>query len=177
MTILLLVLARRIQGRHRYHRTGVGSPRRQRMVRLGKWRWTALAFCLAVVLAALVFPIGVIGYWLLRGLVSGDTFQSLTTETINSIYVAILAAVVCVAGSLPVAYLHVRYPGRYTTWLARSAYLGYALPGIVIALSLVFFGANYVPILYQTAGDAHFRLYGTLLATKPWDVAHGVDAD
>jgi iron(III) transport system permease protein len=34
--------------------------------------------------------------------------------------------------------------------LERSAYVGYALPGIVIALSLVFFGANYAPFLYQT---------------------------
>ena len=38
----------------------------------------------------------------------------------------------------------------YSAWLARIAYLGYALPGIVIALSLVFFGANYAPLLYQT---------------------------
>jgi iron(III) transport system permease protein len=150
MTIMLLVLARRIRGHHRYHRAGVGSARRHRAVRLGAWRWLALAFCLAIVLASLVFPIGVVAYWLLRGLVSGDTFQSMTGETLNSVYVATLAAVVCVAGALPVSYLQVRFPGRYTTWLGRAAYLGYALPGIVIALSLVFFGANFVPILYQT---------------------------
>jgi iron(III) transport system permease protein len=34
--------------------------------------------------------------------------------------------------------------------LERAAYAGYALPGIVIALSLVFFGANFATFLYQT---------------------------
>ncbi|MFW6074674.1 MAG: ABC transporter permease, partial [Chloroflexota bacterium] len=32
------------------------------------------------------------------------------------------------------------------------SYAGYALPGIVIALSLVFFGANYATWMYQTTG-------------------------
>jgi iron(III) transport system permease protein len=34
--------------------------------------------------------------------------------------------------------------------LVQLAYLGNGLPGIVIALSLVFFAANYMPSLYQT---------------------------
>jgi iron(III) transport system permease protein len=32
----------------------------------------------------------------------------------------------------------------------RCSYIGFGLPGIVVALSLVFLGANYVPWLYQT---------------------------
>ena len=41
-------------------------------------------------------------------------------------------------------------PGRYSLLVSQSVYLGFGLPGIVIALSLVFFGANYAPVLYQT---------------------------
>ncbi|NJN97503.1 MAG: iron ABC transporter permease, partial [Anaerolineales bacterium] len=48
------------------------------------------------------------------------------------------------------AVLSIRFPGRRSRWLERSAYVGYALPGIVIALALVFFGANYATFLYQT---------------------------
>ena len=33
---------------------------------------------------------------------------------------------------------------------ARAVYIGYGLPGIVIALSLVFFRANFAPGIYQT---------------------------
>jgi iron(III) transport system permease protein len=36
--------------------------------------------------------------------------------------------------------------------LERVAYVGFALPGIAVALGLVFFGANYAPVLYQTLG-------------------------
>jgi iron(III) transport system permease protein len=52
--------------------------------------------------------------------------------------------------AIPVTVLAIRFPGRISHWLERSTYLGYALPGIVIALSLVFFGANYALFLYQT---------------------------
>jgi iron(III) transport system permease protein len=49
-----------------------------------------------------------------------------------------------------VAVLIVRFPGLRSRWLERTTYLSYALPGVVIALSLVFFGANYATFLYQT---------------------------
>ncbi|MBK8049239.1 MAG: iron ABC transporter permease [Anaerolineales bacterium] len=150
LTILLLVGARTIQGRHRYHRTGSGAARRQRPIKLGAWRWPALLLCVAVAGASLVFPIGVIVYWLVRGLGSGEMVASVWVEVVNSVYVSFLAAGVAVLGAIPVAYYAVRYPSTYSGWVGRAAYLGYALPGIVIALSLVFFGANYIPILYQT---------------------------
>ncbi len=37
-------------------------------------------------------------------------------------------------------------------FVERLSYLGYALPGIVLALALVFFGANFAPGLYGTLG-------------------------
>ena len=43
-----------------------------------------------------------------------------------------------------------RYPTRAASLIERATYAGYALPGIVIALALVFFGANYATPLYQT---------------------------
>lgn len=52
--------------------------------------------------------------------------------------------------AIPIAVLAIRFPGRVSSWLERSTYVGYALPGVVIALSLVFFGANYALFLYQT---------------------------
>jgi iron(III) transport system permease protein len=150
LTILLLVIARFVQGRHRYHRAGVGVARRQKLVPLGRWRIPALLFCTAVVFASLVMPVSVVVYWLLRGIEAGEKLQPIWAITANSVYVSALAAAVCVLFALPVSYLQVRFPSPYSAWLGRAAYLGYALPGIVVALSLVFFGANYVPVLYQT---------------------------
>ena len=72
------------------------------------------------------------------------------STTINSVYVAALAALVASVAALPVAYLSVRYAGWLSAMLERVTYIGFALPGIVIALSLVYFGANYAPPLYQS---------------------------
>jgi iron(III) transport system permease protein len=57
---------------------------------------------------------------------------------------------VAVAAALPVALLAVRYPAGWTRSLERLSYASNALPGIVIALSLVFFAARYAGVVYQT---------------------------
>jgi iron(III) transport system permease protein len=49
-----------------------------------------------------------------------------------------------------VAILAARFPSRLTTVIERCSYIGFGLPGIVVALSLVFWGANHLPWLYQT---------------------------
>ena len=48
--------------------------------------------------------------------------------------------------------LSVRHPGLLSGMLERLGYISFALPGIAIALALVFFGANYAGFLYQTIG-------------------------
>jgi len=51
---------------------------------------------------------------------------------------------------LPVTVLALRYPSRTSQTLERLSYAGNALPGLVIALSLVFFAARYASPVYQT---------------------------
>ena len=46
----------------------------------------------------------------------------------------------------------VRYPGALARWTQRLPYLLQALPGLVIALSLVYFSLHYLPATYQTTG-------------------------
>ena len=56
----------------------------------------------------------------------------------------------------------VRYRSKLTIWLDRIPYLLHAVPGLVIALSLVFFTINYAYSLYQTFAMvivAYFMLY------------------
>ena len=61
-----------------------------------------------------------------------------------------MAAAVAAVLAIPLGILTVRYPGNFSLFLERISFTGYALPGVVVALALVFFGANYVPIIYQT---------------------------
>ena len=148
LTLAVVVAESMLRGKARYHASARHAP--PRVVRLGAWRWPAFIFCALVALISLVIPLSVIGYWLARA-VSDDGTSWLTREVMwNSVYASGLAALVAVVASLPIALLAVRHPGALASFVEKAAYSGYALPGITIALALVFFAANYVPSLYQT---------------------------
>jgi len=150
LTLLILSVEGRMRGKARYYRSSSGTVRRPARLKLGRWRTPALAFCALVVLLGLMLPLSVIGFWLARGLLAGEALPLDFNIVFNSISASGLAALAAVLAAIPLAILTVRFPDRASRWLERSTYLGYALPGIVIALSLVFFGANYAPFLYQT---------------------------
>ncbi len=150
LAALILILEGTLRRRAAYHRISVGAARTRRWARLGPWRWPAIGFCGLVVGISLVLPLGVLTFWMVRGLLAGETLRNLWGPAQNSLMVASLAAPACLAAALPVAVLAVRAPGRFSALVERATYLGYALPGIVVALSLVFFASRYTPALYQT---------------------------
>jgi iron(III) transport system permease protein len=131
---------------------------------LGRWRWAATLFCAAVVGLALVLPAGVLFYWLLRGVLGGQQLfywllrGVLGGQQLAPLWVAIknstlasgLATGVTLVAALPLVVLSVRRPGRLGHLLERLNYAGFALPGVVVALALVFFGIRYARPLYQT---------------------------
>jgi iron(III) transport system permease protein len=150
LSVFLLFAAQRFQGSQRYYRAGTGASRAQALVDLGAWKWPALGYCFAVITASLLLPTGVVVYWLIRGFLAGESLQPVLTATLNSLQAATLAAFVCVILALPLAYLTARYVGLFSNWILRGVYVSNGLPAIVVAISLVFFGANYAPALYQT---------------------------
>jgi len=149
LTVLVVVLEGR-QSRVRYHRIGSATARLPRRVHLGQWTRPALLFLAAIATVGVVMPVGVVTYWLVVGLRHGDSILVSLRPAINSITASVLSALLTVAAAMPVAVLSVRFRGRLSTAITRVSYAGYALPGIVVALSLVFFAARYVVPLYQT---------------------------
>lgn len=140
------------RGRVRYHRTGAGARRQPPIVALGRWRWPALALCVGVVALALAVPVGVIGYWLARGIRSSQDLGLALEAARSSVWASLLAAGLTALAALPVTVLSVRFRSRATIPMERATYVGYALPPIVIALAFVFFGARYLGPLYPTLG-------------------------
>jgi iron(III) transport system permease protein len=138
------------RGRSRYYKSTVGASSRARAVHLGGWRWPALAFCVVVVLLSLALPLGVLLHLFLQGLAAGESFRSVWEPARNSIYASGIAAALTVLAAMPVALLSVRYRGRIAGVIERVSYVGFALPGIVVALALVFFGIRYAQPLYQS---------------------------
>ncbi|MBI2329365.1 MAG: iron ABC transporter permease, partial [Chloroflexi bacterium] len=141
IAVVILFTEVRTRGRAQYHRSSVGGARPPACAQLGRWRWPAFGFCSLVVLLSLVMPMSILGYWLGRGVAAGEPLRVVWSSALNSGYVATLAALAIIVAALPVAILAVRYAGRISSLLERATYIGFALPGIVIALALVFFGA------------------------------------
>ena len=149
-TAAVLLAESRLRGRSAYHRSGGGVARAAPPVELGRWRWPALAFCGLVVGLAVVVPVATIGFWLVRGLAAGEVFGDLWMPAANSILASGLAAVLTVGAAIPVAVLAVRHRGLLAGVVERATYAGFALPGIVIGLAIVFIAARSLPWMYQT---------------------------
>ncbi|MBE8965158.1 iron ABC transporter permease [Nostocales cyanobacterium LEGE 12452] len=150
LVLLILWLEYRMRSRAAYYSRGSASLRPPKIVKLGIWKWPAFGFCLLITSFGVVLPVGITLFWLIRGLNGGYTFPNLFPTILNSIGAAGLAALATTIFALPVAILAVRFPSKITTIIERCSYIGFGVPGIVVALSLVFFGANYLPALYQT---------------------------
>jgi iron(III) transport system permease protein len=150
MALAILFIEASARGKKQYYRTSTKITRPTSPVPLGMWRWVAFAFCAIISLVALFIPISVLVYWLIQGFTRGEPFHLIWGPAINSIFASGSAAVVTTVLSIPIAVLAVRYPGIISTILERTTYIGYALPGIVVALALVFFGAHYANPIYQT---------------------------
>ena len=156
--VILFAVYTRVRGARALHRTSPGTQRPPAPVRLGRWRWPALAFCSGVVAITLVVPIGVLGYWATRDLSTGLDAGSIAANAGHSLLAASCAAGAAALAAIVVAVLSVRFPGYATRAIERVGYAGYALPGIVVALALVFFGTRVALPLYQTLAMLVFAL-------------------
>ncbi len=148
VTVGLIVLERRAASKHRNYRIGVGCQRQIAPTPLGKWRVPALIFCGTLVLVGVVTPVVVLGFWFING--AGEKSVELLQPALNTISAGGVTALVVGLVALPPALLSTRTGSRFNRWLVQFAYLGNVLPGLVVALALVFFAANYLPALYQT---------------------------
>ena len=166
LTAVALAFELRTRTRGKLWRTGPGTARRARPVELGKARYPALVWCALVTGLFLALPAGVLGYWLARGIVNDRELEMPWHEALHSLGASGLAAAVTLAAALPVALLAARYPSRLSRVLERLAYAGNALPGIVIALSLVFFAARYVVAVLPDARPTGLRLRRPVLPAR-----------
>jgi iron(III) transport system permease protein len=151
--LALVTAERRLRPRGaRYHAARAHVPAAAPTLRLGPWKAPALALCSVVVGLALVLPTGVLLWWLVRGLIAGEVIGGvdLLRAAGHSALAAVLAAAATVLAAAPVALLRVRRPGAVGRWIERATWTGFALPGVAVALALVFFGIRVARPLYQT---------------------------
>ena len=149
----LIALELWTRGERRYH-SARGALRPTTPTPLGRWRWPALGFVGVLLTLTLALPLGLLSYWLLRGLAAGEALDGVGASMIDSLTAAGLAALLVAAAALPIAVLSARYAGfALTRPLEALSHSGFALPGLVVALALVFAALNGGVLggsLYQT---------------------------
>ena len=151
LTLVAIVAERRLRGRAAPSRAVAGS-RPAAVVTLGRWRWAAAGGVVGVVVAGIGVPVGVLVYWATAGSTRSEPTSVLASAAATSVGLSLAAAVVAVAVAVPVAVLAVRHRSLYSRVVETLAVSGYALPGLVVALALVFFASRYLPWMYQTLG-------------------------
>ncbi|XVH32408.1 ABC transporter permease [Haloferacaceae archaeon DSL9] len=144
ITVFILALESKVRGKERVYTERSGQVGGTHRIELGRWKWPATAACAFVGTVTLVLPVGIFFQWLATSQTNvPSSFQFQIGHVLNSVYVAGLAAFVAALAALPIAYLSARHDSVSGTIFERATYIGYAVPGIVVGLALVFFGANY----------------------------------
>jgi iron(III) transport system permease protein len=137
-------------GRGRVSRGGPQASRPPVQARLGWWTGPALLGLVVLVAGSLGVPAGTLIYWLTQSqsttLPASTTLLSAAGATARY---SVLAAVVATVAAIPVALLAGQRRGRLARVLESSTFLIQSVPGVVIALSLVFFAVRYAFPLYQ----------------------------
>jgi iron(III) transport system permease protein len=106
----------------------------------------------ALVTLGVGVPIGTLVYWLAQSQRSTlPAAASLGQATWSTLGYSACGAAISVLLAMPVAMMGFRRVSRTRVFLERGTYLTQALPGVVIALSLVFLATRYAYGLYQSS--------------------------
>jgi len=149
--LLLVLLEWRVRGRGARWRTSGDAGRDAVPVRLSvTWATLSLLGLAVVAVIGLVTPLYSLIERLAQGARGGIDATQIALAAVNSFGASLLGAVVAVLLALPVGVLAARYMTRSVRIIEASAFVGHALPAIVVGLALVLFTLNVVPVLYQT---------------------------
>jgi iron(III) transport system permease protein len=150
LTLLILWGETRAQGKTAYWQvSGHWKPAQRKA--LGVWKIPSLIFVGLVLFASLFLPLLVLGYWFFTELTTKNfKWDAMWGYGLNSLWSAAVAATVALVLALPVAYLFARYKGIFGKLPAILTMAGNALPGVVVALSMIFLFNGWFPALYGT---------------------------
>lgn len=121
-----------------------------------------ILFISSLLVLSIVIPFGILIHWMMVG--SSGTFElvSVFDAFARSMGVSAAGALLTILCALPLVWASIRYRNLLTVWIERLPFLLHAVPGLVIALSLIYFSINYAPSVYQTFAVvvlAYFILY------------------
>ena len=148
--LMILILEQNIRGREKYHRIGSGSSRKPKIIDLGFWKYPITLLFITIISAALLIPVSILIFWLFRGLLHGESIILSLNTVLNSVIVSVIATTITALLALATSIKLIRYPNIMNRFIEPISFIGYALPGVVVGISLVFFGTRFAMPIYQS---------------------------
>lgn len=146
VTVLVLVVESRSKGRKPI---GTVIANRLNRIDLRILRLPLVALLTGIASVSLVVPLASLTRWSIVGLPDTD-WQEVSEALFSSIYLSVSGGMLTALLAVAIALVVVRFKTRLGFVLERSVWLTHATPGIVVALSLVFFSNQVAPWIYQT---------------------------
>lgn len=139
----------RLRAGKRVSRVGGGSARTATEARLGKMKYWALAGFVLLAILALGVPTGIIAYWLKIGHSAGQGYANIWPAITGTVSLSVSGALLTSLFAIPLVLLSIRHKGKLAQFADRLPYIIHGLPGVVVALALVFMAIRLAPSLYQ----------------------------
>lgn len=149
ITAIFLVLQYFSKRRMKFYQID-GANKKAMIIPLGKYKGLAVGFVSLIFFLFALLPIVVLLYWTFVGWTSGAINSDFFGYAWNSFSVAILTALICIVLSLPLVYVKNRYESFASRLVDGISYASYALPGVIVALGVIFVFINYLPWAYGT---------------------------
>ncbi|GBQ32661.1 ABC transporter permease [Acidocella aminolytica] len=156
LCLFCLMAELRIRGSARYGRIGRGVRRPASLHELGQIKWVVVALLAALVVVTTGMPLITTLYWMTQHGAAAITPAEvspalLTAATLSSLGYGLGGTLIAMVLAIPIGFLATRYRGRTVTLVERTSYLTQGMPGIVIALAMVFLTVHYLHPLYQSS--------------------------
>ena len=139
--LLILLTEKGLRLRKGYAQVGVSGSTQQSRVKLYGWhRLLVMLLCGVVFLLGFLLPVIQLAYWAVVE-AAQDLDQRYLGFVANSMLIATIAALTVGTASVLLAYC-VRLRGIGANLFSRIATLGYALPGVILAVGIIVLIAN-----------------------------------
>jgi len=166
--LILVTLESRARGRAGAVRIGSGVGRNRRNTASPRAVVGAVVASLSIIGVGLGVPVVSVISWLGRETQRSVPWADVRGAILDSFLIGLLTAIATILVALPVGIAASRYRSRFSSAVERSTYVTHALPGIVIAISVVYAGIRLLRPWYQ---KLPLLVLGQLLIFLPLAVA------
>lgn len=147
--LVLVALESKARGRAGAVRIGSGVARHHSNAASPRTTIGAVLASVSIVGVGLGVPIVSVISWLGRKTQRSVPWADVRAAVLDSFLIGALTAVATILVALPVGIAASRYRSRFSSVVERSTYVTHALPGIVIAISVVYVGIRLLTPWYQ----------------------------